>query len=433
MSGILAVTDATRLQTVGVMLKFVAANARWLLAGLFLCFFSGFGQTYFISLSNETIRSALGLSHMQFGLAYAISTLASAVCVSQFGYLADRWSSRRAAAVTIFGLALACFAMAFSVYSLFILVISIFGLRLFGQGFCGHVAMTSAGKWFLNNRGKAVSIVGLGFPISEAVMPGIAAFVIAGLGFSVLWAGGAVVLLLIAFPLVALLLRIDRVPDQVAKASDGLDVDVEVVLDWTRKQVSRRPEFYALLLATLCPPFMVTAFFFHQQHLAEITGWSPVVMVSSMLFFAVAQVVSSLVTGWAIDRFKARQILPFYLLPLSLALFIPGFLPSEAMIPVLYSGLGMTAGGAAALLGALWPELFGAKYLGEIRALAYAAMVASTAASPFLTGFLIDLGVSFSHQLAFMGGFSLLASALMGLIQPNLAHLNAKLKPLTAE
>ena len=409
------------------MLKFIVANARWLSAGLLLCLFSGFGQTYFISLSNDAIRAAHGLSHSQFGLIYGGATLASAFTLSNFGKLVDRFSVRRSAIVTVLGLSLACALMAISSLTVVILPVAIFGLRLFGQGFCGHVAMTSAGKWYTKNRGKAVSIVGLGFPLSESFMPAVAAIVLSTAGLAYLWGGAAVVLLVLSVPLLWLLLSVDRVPQEVEVATDEDVSSGKKVFHWTRSDILKRPEFYLVQIAALCPPFMVTAYFFHQQHLSSIMSWDMKVMVASMTVFAAAQVIASLIAGTVIDRFSAKVLLPAFLLPISLALMVPSVLRDGAFIPLLYVGLGMTAGAQAALSGALWPELFGTKHLGDVRALIYAIMVASTAASPFLTGFLIDFGVGFDLQLAVMGAFSLLASGVMLLIQPNLAGLNEKL------
>ncbi|MAP95070.1 MAG: MFS transporter [Ponticaulis sp.] len=410
------------------MLSFLTRNARWLAGGLLLCFFSGFGQTYFISLSNESIRTALDLSHAEFGLAYSIATLASAFTVAKFGHLADRWSPRRSAAIVIMCLGLAAFLMSFSILSVLILVPALYGLRLFGQGFCGHVAMTSAGKWFERNRGKAVSIVGLGFPLSEMTMPVLAAGVLSLAGFQALWAGGAGVLIFSALPAIFLLLRKDRLPGS-ADPHENQNVTSEVLNNWRRRDVMKRVEFYLVLVAVLCPPFMNTAFFFHQQHLAEIKSWPISMMVGSMTVFALAQIASSLLTGFLIDRIGSKIILSVYLMPLAIGLTIPAFTESSLVIPLVLGFMGLSNGAAASLLGALWPELFGSKHLGEIRALAYAAMVASTAASPLLTGVLIDVGVRFDLQLACCGAFSLLASALMFLIQPNLRRLNASLLP----
>ena len=88
--------------------------------------------------------------------------------------------------------------------------------------------------------------------------------------------------------------------------------------------------------------------------------------------------------------------------------------------------IGLTAGAGSSVMGALWPELFGTKYLGEIRALAFSVSVFATAASPFMTGYLIDEGVDFRMQLMFMGLYTLGASAFMLALQP---HLRAMALP----
>lgn len=409
------------------MLSFILANARWLLAGLLMCLFSGFGQTYFISLSSDAIRGALNLSHGQFGLAYGAATLASAFALSHFGKLVDVWSVRRSAVTTLIGLSLACALMATASLSVWLLVPAIFGLRFFGQGFCGHVAMTSAGKWYSANRGKAVSIVGLGFPLSESFMPAVAALMISGLGFSYLWAGGAVFIGMIAIPVIFFLLRVEREPNLASTDAVSEDGNHQKANDWRRADVLKAPEFYIVQMATLCTPFMVTAYFFNQQHLGSIMEWDLSVMVASMTVFAVAQVVTSLMSGWIIDKWSSRVMLPVFLLPLAVALCLPVVFKTSIIIPLVYIGLGMTAGASATQAGALWPELFGTRFLGDVRALIYAVMVASTAASPFLTGLLIDLGIPFDQQLACFGAFCLLASGVMLLIQPNLAGLNSRL------
>jgi len=43
-----------------------------------------------------------------------------------------------------------------------ILIVAVFLLRLFGQGMMTHIALTSTGRWFAAERGRAVSLVVLG-------------------------------------------------------------------------------------------------------------------------------------------------------------------------------------------------------------------------------------------------------------------------------
>ena len=67
--------------------------------------------------------------------------------------------------------------------------------------------------------------------------------------------------------------------------------------------------------------------------------------------------------------------------------------------------VGITQGASQAMIGSIWPEYFGTRHLGSIRAVAVAAMVFSTAIGPGLTRLLIDQGIGFETQCLWMGGY----------------------------
>lgn len=151
-------------------LSFLGSNARWLGAAFLLTAFSGFGQTFFISLSAGDLRQTFGLSHGELGSLYMLATLGSALTLPALGRTLDRFSVLQVAAAVILTLAGFCLAMAL-VPNAIVLVIVIYGLRLFGQGMMSNTAMTATGRWFEAQRGRAVSVVGLGYPVSEALLP----------------------------------------------------------------------------------------------------------------------------------------------------------------------------------------------------------------------------------------------------------------------
>lgn len=70
-------------------LHFARANARWIGAGFLLTFFSSFGQTFFIGLSGNDIRTRFGLSGGEFGGLYMAATLASALTLPWLGRSLD--------------------------------------------------------------------------------------------------------------------------------------------------------------------------------------------------------------------------------------------------------------------------------------------------------------------------------------------------------
>ncbi|MEM0986661.1 MAG: MFS transporter [Pseudomonadota bacterium] len=412
------------------MISFMRAEARWLFAGFLLTTFSGFGQTFFISLSNTALRTRFDLTHGELGLAYAVATLASALILLEFGKIVDHVSTRRAALIVALGLTAACLVMALA-DAVWMLVLAFLGLRLFGQGMMGQVAMVAVGRWYEANRGRAVSLVSLGYPAGEAVLPSLAVAAMALFGDRSIWFMGAGAVSLLAMPLLFVLLAQDRTP-QAAHPDVPLATPrvASPPIPWRRRDVLGELSFYGMLAGVLCPAFMMTGLFFHQLHLVEIKGWTPAHFALGFTAFAVTQVVSGLISGALVDRFSARVMLPVYLVPMALGLLLAAALSGPWVVFALMVLIGLTGGAASTVMGAIWPELFGPAHLGEIRALSFSAMVASSAASPLITGFLIDGGIPFPTQLAAMGAFALLACGLMVLIQPRLdAIASGKVSP----
>ncbi|MDZ5697759.1 MFS transporter [Chelativorans sp. M5D2P16] len=396
-------------------LYFFRENARWLAGGFLLTFFSSFGQTFFISLSAGNIRQEYALSHGTFGMIYMLATLASALTMPRFGQIVDRYSARTVTLIIVPMLALACVSMALST-SIVLLCVTIYLLRLFGQGMMTQNALTAMGRWFSAQRGRAVSLTVLGQNASEAVLPLIFVSLAGLVGWRGSWLVGAGFLVLVALPLIAGLVAVERAPrssDPAPRRATGRN--------WTRAEVVRDPLFYALLLGVMAPGFISTTIFFHQVYLVELRGWSLEVFASSFTFMAVMTVSFALISGQLIDRFSAVALLPVFLLPLAAACLTLAAFDAQWISFIFMGMLGISYGFSSTLFGAVWPEIYGTRHLGAVRALTVAIMVFATAMGPGLTGYLIDLGVSYPLQIAAMGFYCLAASALMLFVSRRLA------------
>ncbi|MDF1775809.1 MAG: MFS transporter [Rhizobiaceae bacterium] len=389
---------------------FVRDNVRWLAGGFLLTFFSSFGQTFFISLSAGSIRSEFGLSHGEFGSVYMIATLASALTLSQLGKIVDSLSVSRVALIIIPLLALFAASMAFA-NSLVLLVVAIFGLRLFGQGMMTHNAITAMGRWYVAQRGRAVSVASLGHQVGEAALPIIYVSIVATVGWRNTWLLSALVIMGFALPLVYALMRKERQP----RSTDGVALN-GAPKDWTRKEVLRDPVFWLILLGILAPGFIGTSIFFHQVYLVELRGWSMQAFAGSFVFMSVMNFSFALISGILIDRFSALTLLPTFLLPMAVSCFLLGGIEAQWGIFAFMALLGMSYGVSGTLFGALWPEIYGIRHLGSIRAIIVAFMVFSTAMGPGITGFLIDYGVDYPSQILVMGAYCLVASIAMMLV-----------------
>ncbi|MCP4071689.1 MAG: MFS transporter [Hyphomicrobiales bacterium] len=385
-------------------IEFIGQNFRWLLGGFLLTMFSSFGQTFFISLSTGHVRNAFGLTSGEYGSIYMIATLASALTLTVFGRIVDYLSIARTTIISTLLLALACIGFA-QANSVIILVISLYGLRLLGQGMMTHISMTAMGRWYAKNRGKAVSIVTQGFNIGLAILPITFIAVANIIGWRQAWLVAAAILVVIAMPAITLLLRHERTAQSVEQAETSKQSH-----HWTTSQMFRDPIFWVAIICLLGPPFISTGIFFHQDYLIAIRGWSVSLFAWTFVMMTLVSVISGLVSGIAIDRFDTVTLLPLFLLPLGLGCLVLAIVPSSIALVTYMAFLGVSMGINSSIYGSLWPEVYGTRYLGSIRSVITAMMVFSSALGPGVMGFAIDLNINISTQFLAMTAFCALGT-----------------------
>lgn len=398
------------------ILRFLLANARYLAFGFLLTFVSSFGQTFFIGLfKGRLLETFDGLTHGSYGGYYALATLASAAVFFFLGPRIDRVDLRWFALLTCCGLAVACMAKSLA-HSLTTLWLALFGLRLFGQGLLSHTATTATARYFDHHRGRALSVVNLGHPVGEAVLPLMLVALLSHFDWRTCWQLHAGFVALAVMPAVALLLRghgsrhaqlLARVADHASGTGD------RPVRQWTVREVRRDPRFYLVLPAVLAPPFLTTGLLFHQDLLRAAFDWSPERFASSFVVYSAAQVSVMPLAGILVDRYSAQRILPLYLAPYAVALLCLWQLEGGTLAFVLMAGAGLSSGIGFSAVGSLWAERYGVVHLGAIRTLVAVLMVASTAISPPLMGVLVDQGVPVRGVIAGMLAWTVVAMGLL--------------------
>ena len=218
--------------------RFLKSNLRWLAGGFLLTLFSSFGQTFFIALSTGEIRQAFDLTSGEYGSIFMVATLASALVLPILGQIVDRFSIVRVVFVTTIMLSLACIFLA-RADSVWLLLLALFTLRLFGQGMMTHIALTAMGRWYEENRGKAVSIASLGFNAGLAIFPVGFVIISMAVGWRNAWLIAAVIMLVIALPAISTLMRVERLPQSMA-----IDGNHNNIRQWTRNEMLRDSLFW---------------------------------------------------------------------------------------------------------------------------------------------------------------------------------------------
>ena len=161
-----------------------------------------------------------GFSRSTISALYAVSTGLSALLVAIISNMADRWGARSNLIVVGLAFGAACFGMAFSA-GFFAFYISFAGLRALGQGALTINSTLLVNQWFVTKRGRAIALMGLGFPLSNAVLPPLARFLIDNNGWREAYGILGVIVVLLVVPPTIFLVR--NRPEDMGLYPDGAD------------------------------------------------------------------------------------------------------------------------------------------------------------------------------------------------------------------
>lgn len=367
------------------MFNFIYKNIHLLSFGFLIAFSSGFGQTFFISLFSNDFRETFKLSNTEFGSIYSIATVLSAITIIWAGKLIDTVNLKKYALTIVFGMAMTCL-MASLVFNIFFLFLTIYFLRLFGQGLMGHTSRTTMARYFNTNRGKALAISAFGFSVGEMVYPIVIVFLILTIGWRLTWLSSSIFIFFILGLIFYYLLR-----DNNFKIENNFNSEIEFQqVSWRRRDVLKDAKFYIYLPLTLLMSFIVTGFLFHQLFIADIRSWNVINLAQSFIFFAISGLIGSVISGLLVDKFSGRKLIPFHLIPIAIIL-VSLLLTNHIFILYVYmAGLGFSNGLTENVSNSLWAELYGVKNLGSIKALLTFFGVLASASSPFLFGIILD-------------------------------------------
>jgi len=396
------------------MFEFIKRNHSYLQAGFLLTFAASIGQTFYFALYAGSIRGELGLSHGLYGGLYTIATLLSAMTMLYTGKMVDYINIRRLAFTVLVLLGVSSILFSY-INSAFFLLFAFYFLRITGQGMSTHTSSTFIAKTYSVMRGKALAVTILGRAFGEMFMPITALILIAAFGWRNAWLLTGIIILIFIAPYTAYLLK-DREVYEPNQSTEKKKIK-ESIIDYRRSDVLKSGYFYLLLAAILAPPFVLTGIFFHSYHLMDIKGWATEIYALTMPIFSILLIIFVLISGWAVDKWSAKDLIKFFLLPLSLGSFILAYGQNEISMVLFMIASGITTGFATSISGSLWAELYGTKYLGEIKSVITSGVVASTAISPGLMGYLIDHNVSIESQIMTFGVYMILITILVVMIK----------------
>jgi len=376
--------------------QLIKSYPKYLLFGFLHFFFSSIGQTFLVGLYVESIAAQYGISTLAFSSIYALATLIGSFLLPYGGKLIDIYKIRTLSWIN--GISLAFFGILLTQGNHEVwLLVSLVGMRFSGQGFMILLGSTAISRFFIKQRGKALSLSGLGLTAGEGILP----FMVLQLmqhyswEFS-LWAicSG---LIIFHIPLGKLLIKKEDAFQKAETAQiDDKEFNKEQGESTHQTQENRytflkQPGFYVANLLMLFIPFAITGMFINHHLLVQHKSWDMELIAFGFTIYALVKVVVSIFFGEVIDRLSAVKLLPYFLLPFALA-FIALALGESRWVALFYLGMSAVSTSLFSLLkSAIWAELYPSNILGRVKGITHFLIIVSSAAAPVaFNQFMVD-------------------------------------------
>lgn len=355
----------------------------------------------------------LGWSRGDLSLGLLFRLAVAGVTSPVLGMLIDRVGARVLGTIAgiIAGICVLSLAFVHDLW-LFYLLFAISGMSGFGGPAGQLLTIVPVSKWFIAHRGRALAIATVGMPLGTAMLvPGIQ-YVIGEFGWRTAWLLSGILVLSLAVPVCALLMRKD--PESIGLLPDGAIAEapaspigsgvVEVREEehqWTASQVLRNGTFWTLLASIALSGIVIQGTLVYRTSFWEDTGLTPDIVALGTALDPLTVVFSAMFFGLLAERISTRLLglvggvgVAFAMMPMVLAdggawsLFAHNF------------SWGLFMGANITVNNVIWPEYFGRRFLGTIRGMMFPVMVGSAALSTPMFAVLLD--VSPREQLVWL-------------------------------
>lgn len=386
-----------------------------------IMFGTGPGQSHLIGLFFDPISEELGLSRTSIAMAYGSATLIAALALPRMGRLVDRYGPATMLSLIAFGLG--AFAILFSFATGWIyLAVGFAGLRFLGQGSLMLNCANMTAQWFEKKRGFAVGLMTLGFPISIALHPPLAQWLIDTVGWREAWIWLGVSTWIMLIP--PILLFVYSKPSDVGLRPDGEAALKEnesepALVGYTRTQALRMPAFYLIIAGMSSLSMLVTSLHVEYTGILKAHGLDAQTAATMFTISGISAAVFMPIVGRMLDLLPTKWMYCAGLLVMSASLIsvtlVDGL--TSAIVYALIFGLNNAV--TMTFVGYLWPRYFGRKYLGSIQGTGQMIMIIGASLGPLPLGFALDTWDSYDGMLLVLALIPLSVALLVTFLMPH--------------
>ena len=366
------------------------------------------GQSFSVSLFMDAFIEDFGLDRTTVSGLYGAGTFVASLSLTWVGRQIDRWGNRRVGTVTsvLFALALVLCSLISGPLMLFFAFV---GLRGLGQGALTLVGSTAVANWFRQRRGRMMSLAALTFALFQGIYVNLLRLLLESYDWRQVFVMLGIAMALLIAPIIALLMR-DK-PEQFGLSPDATDraaaeAEREGEDNWTLGEALRAPMLWVFLAARMLASAWLTGLILHQISLFAVLGHSVQVVTETYALLSIVGGGSALLGGYLIDRFNPTLVVILKLLALFASCLLAMSMRENWLLILYAITFGMVIGIGYVFDGAVWPNLFGREFQGEIRGFVFAALVIGSAIGPALFGFSFDHAGGYAPVLWLGAGLS---------------------------
>jgi MFS family permease len=338
----------------------------------------------------KPVSAELGITRGDLSVALLLAALCTALTSPFFGWLLDRFGTRRVMmpGIVLYAVAVAAFGLMQAQPAFVIpLIYAVVGVIGSVQTPIPYAAVVA--QWFDRQRGLALGIATAGVGLGVALLPPFLAMMIGAFGWRYAYLGLGIAVLVLAWLPVALFVR---EPPGLAQAAARRPERgaTDALPGTTAKEAFRQWRFWTLTIAFFLGVMAINGTLTHVIPLLTDRGIAPQDAAFIFSFAGYAIILGRILAGWCLDRFWGPHVaMVFFTVPIvGIALLAGGGTGLVPLVGAVLCGAGI--GAEIDLMAFLVSRYFGLKAYGKIYGVMFAVFGIGTGIGPALSGISFD-------------------------------------------
>ena len=374
----------------------------WIVVAGFVTQFVAVGMSnYIVGSFLIPMTQEFGWTRAEFSLSRSIGQVVLACTGFVIGSAIDRYGGRRFIIVGAFILSAATYSLGnITTLSQWLLLN---GLMLTaGAALIGNLVVNvTLGKWFVERRGRAVALAGMGISLSGIILPMLSTWMVDENGWRASWKLLGIAAGLLTLPMAFIMRRSpedhglhpDGKSEEEMAQGHGAAAQADFENSMTRAQAMRTSSFYFLVLAFGLFQISITVMLIQTIPLMTDAGYSRLVASTMISLASVPAFLSKPLWGILIDRYSPRKLAAVGAAVTGSAVMLIVFSVANELDLLVYVGflsMGIGWGGLLPLQEVIWATFFGRRYLGSVRSTAMPFTFGMSALGPVLVAYYYD-------------------------------------------